>query len=636
MIAASARQPGAKGVFNANGARRGTLAAAAALALSALPGCTVTAPPNGPGHSASHHASTASPLHASRLPASPLPASPLPLGAPVQGQLAPGATLRWRVDVSAGSVVRGTVDATGLQLDVQDAQGRHVRRLLARDGVGEGFTWLARSGEQLVLHASDQAQQPYVDPNTAHANPAESKTIAASARQPGASPQNGQYRLLLERSWSPLADQAVALPTPTLQSPRLQALAQHLAAGGNTDAFWREVAAQGAPLVEPWSDTERLVSFVWRGAQHSVRLFGSPSGNHESLVPLVVNGQRSDVWWASFVMPSDVRLSYALAPDVPNINGSAMEQRRSIIATLQRDPFNARSWAAAAPGADPVDRYQGRSVLQLADAPPQPWLAKRAGVPAGDLQRHWLASASLGNGRDVWVYRPAGWQQTPVDQRALLVLFDAHAYVQDVPTPQIVDNLIADGLIPNTAVVLVGNASSALRGTELPPNPQFADFMGQQLMPWLAAQGVEVPAKRAAIAGSSYGGLAASYVALQYPQRFGNVLSLSGSYWWAPKGEAPNALARWWAATPKRDVNFYLDAGLYESARGGQAGILETSRELGDVLRSKGYRVTQLEHSTGHDYVHWQGSIACGLVALLSPAQWPRVQGVCGGKPAAP
>ena len=609
MIAVSARQMGARYVFYANPSPRSCKPLWACVAMLALSGVAGCAAPDGPQARKAHTVQA-------------MEAVPLQLGSPVHGQLAPGASLRWRVDVPAGSVVRGSVDATGLQLDVQDAQGRHVRRLLGRDGVGEGFTWLAQPGEQLVLHTSDAAPTPY----------SAIKKIASSAQPVGASPQIGQYRLVLRHSWPPSADQAVKLPSPPLQSPRLKALAQQLAAGGSTDAFWRDVAAQGTPIVEPWSDSERLVSFVWRGAQHSVRLFGSPSGNHESLVPLVVNGQRSDVWWASFVMPRDARLSYALAPDVPHIDGSAMEQRRSIMATLQRDPHNPRSWAAAAPGQATVDKYQGRSVLQLPDAPPQPWLAKRAGVAAGDLQRHWLTSSSLGNGRDVWVYRSAGWQQAPANQRALLVLFDAHAYVQDVPTPQIVDNLIADGLLPHTAVVLVGNASSALRGTELPPNPQFASFMGEQLMPWLAAQGVDVPAQRTVIAGSSYGGLAASYVALQYPQRFGNVLSLSGSYWWAPKGEVPNALARWWAAAPKRDVSFYFDAGLYESARGGQAGILETSRALGDVLRSKGYRVTQLEHSTGHDYVHWQGSIACGLVALLNPAAHMTQQPACKGR----
>jgi enterochelin esterase family protein len=34
------------------------------------------------------------------------------------------------------------------------------------------------------------------------------------------------------------------------------------------------------------------------------------------------------------------------------------------------------------------------------------------------------------------------------------------------------------------------------------------------------------------------------------------------------------------------------------------------------VLRAKGNKVVQRVHSTGHDYVHWQGSLACGLLAL--------------------
>ncbi len=546
------------------------------------------------------------------------PSTVLAVGTAVQGQLAPGTQQRWQLDaraLPAGSVVRGEIDATGLQLDVQDAQGRHVRRLLGKDARGEGFTWQVQAGEQLVLHASDAPVVGY----------ATAKTIAGGVQPTGAAPENGQYRLLLEQAWQPAADQQVKLPERPLQSPRLQALALQLQAGGNTEAFWQEVAQHGAPLVEPWSERERLVTFVWRGAQRSVRLFGSPSGNHESLQRLGA----SDVWWASFVMPSDVRLSYGFAPDVPNIDAPAQEQRRSILATLQRDPFNARTWGAGADGAPPVDRYQGRSVLQLADAPPQPWGQKRAGVPRGDLQRHWFTSQALGNGRDVWIYRPKGWSQARAAQRSVLVLFDAHAYLHDVPTPQIVDNLVADRLIPNTAVVLVANASSTLRGKELPPNPAFARMMGEELMPWLAAQGVDVPAARTVLAGSSYGGLASSYVAQQYPGRFGNVLSLSGSYWWSPSGEAPNALARWWEAAPRLPVEFYFDAGRYESARGGQAGILETSRALGDVLRAKGYRVTQVEHNTGHDYVHWQGSLACGLVALLQPANWSRVQEAC-------
>lgn len=143
------------------------------------------------------------------------------------------------------------------------------------------------------------------------------------------------------------------------------------------------------------------------------------------------------------------------------------------------------------------------------------------------------------------------------------------------------------------------------------------------------------PAARTVIAGSSYGGLTSSYAALQHPQWFGNVLSLSGSYWWAPGGHMPGWTMRAYAhATPQPDhpVRFYLDAGRYEAARGGQDGILETNRHLGDVLHAKGYAVTQVEHDTGHDYLHWQGSLGCGLVALLQPTRFAQGLPACASQ----
>ena len=47
---------------------------------------------------------------------------------------------------------------------------------------------------------------------------------------------------------------------------------------------------------------------------------------------------------------------------------------------------------------------------------------------------------------------------------------------------------------------------------------------------------VRIPADRTVLAGSSYGGLAATTVAMRHPEVFGNVLSMSGSFWWSPPG----------------------------------------------------------------------------------------------------
>ena len=65
----------------------------------------------------------------------------------------------------------------------------------------------------------------------------------------------------------------------TMASPRLEALRQKLEAGTvkALEAFWQEIAAQGAPLVEPISGdaAHSLVTLIWRGKEtRSVALIG--------------------------------------------------------------------------------------------------------------------------------------------------------------------------------------------------------------------------------------------------------------------------------------------------------------------------------------------------------------------------
>lgn len=554
--------------------------------------------------------------HAASRPAAAVPPGLLGLGQLAQGMLPADGVQGWRVDLPAGHVVQGEFEGQGVALDLEDAQGRHLRRLARPDGGAQSLMWVTEGA----------GRQRLVARRIASAEPLEGDAAAGA----------GRFSLRLAGSLAPAgagagAGSSPALDGPALESPRLRALAAHLAQGADaqalTEAFWQQIRQAGSPLVEPLPGGESLVTFLWRGqpraGMQGVRLFGSPAGNHDPLQHL----KGSDVWWASFRMADNARLSYRLAPDVPWIQGSAMEQRRALLATAQRDPFNPKVFPQPAEGGF-IDAFQGASVLELPQAPPQPWVAPRAGVAQGQLVRHRLQSRLLGNGRDVWVYRPAG-----ATAQALLVLFDGNAYTKQVPTPTIIDNLMADGLIPPTAVVLVDNASPQARGRELPPNAAFARFLDEELMPWVGAQGLGQPAGRTVVAGSSYGGLASAYAGLVNARWFGNVLSLSGSYWWSPAGEVPGWVQRRYAQSPRQPVRFYLDAGRYERARGGQDGILETNRHLADVLRAKGYEVTHAEHETSHDYLQWQGSLGCGLVALLNPARFAQGLPACERMP---
>ncbi|MNP61073.1 Enterochelin esterase [compost metagenome] len=128
------------------------------------------------------------------------------------------------------------------------------------------------------------------------------------------------------------------------------------------------------------------------------------------------------------------------------------------------------------------------------------------------------------------------------------------------------------------------------------------------------------------VAGSSYGGLASAYLGLMHPELFGNVLSLSGSYWWSKEGEAPGWLTREYVNAPRKPLRFYLQAGLFEGPT-----ILDTNRHLRDVLRAKGYAVEAVENPAGHDYLQWRGSLPCGLVSLIGLHRSPEPQACRSG-----
>lgn len=97
---------------------------------------------------------------------------------------------------------------------------------------------------------------------------------------------------------------------------------------------------------------------------------------------------------------------------------------------------------------------------------------------------------------------------------------------------------------------------------------------------------------------------------MRYPEVFGNALSMSGSFWWSPPGTLENRseyVAGLVAAGPKLPLRVFLSAGLFETAGGGTAGILETSRHLCDVMEAKGIPVIYRDHADGYDYLGLAG-----------------------------
>jgi enterochelin esterase-like enzyme len=200
---------------------------------------------------------------------------------------------------------------------------------------------------------------------------------------------------------------------------------------------------------------------------------------------------------------------------------------------------------------------------------------------------------------------------------------DGDSYTTLVPTPAILDYLIHDGGIPPVVALFVGNASPGARDTELNCSHAWGDFLVKEAIPWIdSSQHVRTEPSGVLIAGSSMGGLAAACAAVDHAEVFGKVIAQSGSFYRAPSGEEPEALARRLARSKRLPLDFYLEIGLLETAPipSRDPSMLTASRHLRDVLVAKGYHVEFHDRFSGHEHVAWRATLSDGLTALVSPS----------------
>lgn len=325
---------------------------------------------------------------------------------------------------------------------------------------------------------------------------------------------------------------------------------------------------------------------------------------------------------------------YRLAPNASPLRETSNEPFALIAAASQIDPLNPKRWMLDPDNPD-LPEYQGFSIVEMPDAPAQPWVAQRPDVSSGTIEKHRFQSALLKNEREIAFYLPPGYSKNAMPY-GLVVLFDESAYLNDrrhiVPTPTILNNLIAENRIPPVVAIFISNPPGDTRSRELPCNPDFADFLNFELLPWARRlYDFTADPRYTVVGGSSYGGLAAAYAALRHPETFGNVLSQSGSYWWTPPRSSnpadfdpdaePNWMATQFIKSPRLPLRFYMDAGTDEIDLSGHGGsILVPNRHLRDVLLAKGYEVHYREFVGGHDYLSWRGTLADGLILLIGAA----------------
>lgn len=403
--------------------------------------------------------------------------------------------------------------------------------------------------------------------------------------------------------------------------------------------WWQQIARIGTPIVEETPGESWLkLTFLWRDPQGDettssiCRVYLDINGvtDHHSFSPVSLERLTgSDIWMASVQQASDWRGSYSLIPISkaqlpPQAKGTPEQRRRqqrewwrSLFPFAIADPLNPCAPHGNARGV----RLSG---IHLPDAlSQQAWHEVDAGRAPEVDEKHFRFewnSVRLGNRRRCWLWRPAEAQEAALP---LVVVLDGQNWAISMSLLPVLEQQTRQGDLPAAAWLMIDAIDDATRSRELACNADFWIAVEEELLPLAKkiAPFTNDPALTV-VAGQSYGGLAALYAGLYWPQRFGCVLTQSGSFWWPnmkfmthyeareqhEKGYLIQQVSRRPNAVPLR---IFQEAGLLEQ------DILFVNQQMRQALLEAGHNVHYRRYHGGHDLLCWRGGLTDGVRWLL-------------------
>ncbi|MRS15454.1 enterochelin esterase [Enterobacteriaceae bacterium RIT691] len=376
------------------------------------------------------------------------------------------------------------------------------------------------------------------------------------------------------------------------------------------------------------------VTFYWRDPAGPARASAikrvwiyitGVTDHHQKSIPQTLSRlPGTDVWQWQTTLPASWRGSYCFMPstreddfadalftdalltDAPSDSHLLREGWRKLLPNAVADPLNAHSWRGG--------RGHAVSALSLPDAPAQPgW--NLPDVPYSAPQCIQWQSPRLGNSRRVWIYTTGD-----APDRPLALLMDGQFWAESMPVWSPLARLTGDRLLPPAVYVLVDAIDTAHRAAELPCNTDFWRALQDELLPQIQqlAPFSERP-ERTLVAGQSFGGLAAMFAGLNWPARFGCVLSQSGSYWWPSRGDARGAIGEQLSRgeLSPQGLRIWLEAGEREPL------IFRANQALLQQLQQTQQPLFWRQVDGGHDALCWRGGLTAGLMALWQPLVQP-------------
>jgi len=426
---------------------------------------------------------------------------------------------------------------------------------------------------------------------------------------------------------------------PLATSPTLAAVHQHLLerpqlASQLQAQLWQQVTSTPLLEADPTQEGKYLVTFLWRGAAHSVLLFVNRLTDEKNLADSYMRRlPGTDTWYLTYRMDGDWRASYCFLPalaaaQAPWLQGSQVRLRQALDGGLP-DPHN--------PVTCTNRRGFVQSVVSLPLAPAWPlgeWPvfsddaagagrfdggglgAGRGDADAGSLDAGRLNAGRLDAivdlealGRQIWVYTPAlidRAQSWPV-----LLVLDGEVWLKRHHLHLALTQLMQAGLIAPAYIVFIDSGGTEQRWQELGDSESdFGGYLSGPLLNWLKTHYAisPKPAERVVI-GQSLGALTVLRTLVAYPQLIGAGISQSASLWQDVLFSELNALDA--TQTPLAGTRAWIEVGSQEWI------LAPLQPKAVHQLRKAGMQVKDMVYNGGHDYACWRINLASALMHLL-------------------
>ena len=438
----------------------------------------------------------------------------------------------------------------------------------------------------------------------------------------------------------PRPQRAPLATSPTLAAMHQRLLERPQLASQLQAQLWQQVTSTPLLEADPIQEGKYLVTFLWRGAAHSVLLFVNRLTDEKNLADSYMRRlPGTDTWYLTYRMDGDWRASYCFLPapaaaQAPWLQGSQVRLRQALDGGLP-DPHN--------PVTCTNRRGFVQSVVSLPLAPAWPlgeWPvfsddAAAGGLDAGRLDasedRDGTGELGAGRGdadagrlnagrvdvvadldtlgRQIWVYTPALIDRT--QSWPVLLVLDGEVWLKRHHLHLALAQLMDAGLIAPAYIVFIDSGGTEQRWQELGDSESdFGGYLSGQLLNWLKAHYAisPKPAERVVI-GQSLGALTVLRTLVAYPQLIGAGISQSASLWQDVLFNELNALDA--TQTPLAGTRAWIEVGSQEWI------LAPLQPKAVHQLRKAGMQVKDMVYNGGHDYACWRINLASALMQLL-------------------